>query len=101
VFRPVQTKRRSGVTDGQPSWLAAASDRATLRRSAATSLIVGTLLTVINHGDKLLLGQVDGSIAWRIVLTFVVPFVVATVSAASVRRERRSEDDSDAPGSES
>ena len=67
-------------------WLSAATDRAILRRSVVTCLIVGALLTVINHGDQLLRGEFSSTVAWQIGLTFLVPFLVATSSAAAAIR---------------
>ena len=70
------------------TWTTAASDRAILRRSVVTCLLVGTLLTFINQGDRLLRGEFDSTMAWKIGLTFLVPFLVATVSGAAVIRSR-------------
>jgi hypothetical protein len=59
-----------------------------LRRSLATALIVGTVLTAINQGDQLLAGQLTGTLAWKIPLTYCVPFLVSTSGAlGGVRRE--------------
>jgi hypothetical protein len=55
--------------------------RGVVMRSAKVSLLVGTLLALINHGDKLLgpgLAMVD---AEKIALTYLVPYAVATWSA--------------------
>jgi hypothetical protein len=57
-----------------------------------TCLIVGAVLAAINHGDQLLRGQLDTTIAWQIGLTFLVPFVVATTSGAAAMRSRAAED---------
>lgn len=82
-----------GVTafDNLRTLAAAASERAILRRSVLTCLIVGALLTLINQGDALIRGAIDSTMVWKIGLTFVVPFVVATLSgAAAVRPHLRS-----------
>jgi hypothetical protein len=76
------------------SWIFAASDRTILRRSVVTCLIVGAILTIINQGDRLVGGEFDVVMAWKIGLTFLVPFVVATISGAAVIRSR---DDSNVP----
>jgi hypothetical protein len=76
------------VIDRFQAWITAASDRTLLRRSFVTCMIVGAILTVINQGDRLLGGEFDGAMAWKIGLTFLVPFVVATVSGAAVIRSR-------------
>ncbi|MSQ11987.1 MAG: hypothetical protein EXR48_04760 [Dehalococcoidia bacterium] len=49
-----------------------------LRRSTLTALVVGTLLTAINQSGPVLRGDVPASVAGRIVLTYCVPFCVAT-----------------------
>ncbi|MDB4972717.1 MAG: hypothetical protein JWN48_1058 [Myxococcaceae bacterium] len=45
------------------------------------SAVVGTLLNVINQGDGIMAGHVD---MWRLGLTYLVPYCVATYSATSV-----------------
>jgi len=60
--------------------------RPLLRRSAQTSLVVGTILVAINQGTLLVQGQVPAELAWKIPLTYCVPFCVATWSALSNNR---------------
>ena len=62
---------RCCVSDGVP------------RRSFWVALIVGTLLNLINQGDALL-GDSHLNIT-KIVLTFAVPYCVATYGAVSFR----------------
>ena len=52
-----------------------------LGRSGYTALVVGTILTAINQGNVLLTGDWLGSLAWKIPLTYCVPFCVATWGA--------------------
>jgi len=53
------------------------------RRSLLVALIVGTILNLINQGDSFFGGS---RINWaKIVLTFVVPYCVATYGAVSYR----------------
>lgn len=52
--------------------------RPMLRRSLWVAVIVGTALTALNQGDVLLDGGLTGSLVWKISLTYVVPFCVAT-----------------------
>jgi hypothetical protein len=82
------TMRSELVIEGNRArlWISAATDRAILRRSVVTCLIVGALLTVINHGDQLLRVEFSATMAWQIGLTFLVPFLVATSSAAAAVR---------------
>ena len=57
-----------------------------LRRSAVIALIVGVLQIVINQGDVILGGDASTALAWKIPLTMMVPFVVATVGALTNSR---------------
>ena len=53
------------------------------RRSFLVALIVGTILNLINQGDALF---GDGRVNWaKIILTFAVPYCVATYGAVSYR----------------
>jgi hypothetical protein len=52
-----------------------------VRRSAVIALIVGSVLVAINQGDALLAGRWDAALAWKVPLTYLVPFVVATWGA--------------------
>lgn len=53
------------------------------RRSIVVALIVGTILNLINQGDALF-GEGDLNFA-KIILTFAVPYCVATYGAVSYR----------------
>ncbi|MGD9600266.1 MAG: nitrate/nitrite transporter NrtS [Gammaproteobacteria bacterium] len=44
---------------------------------------VGTVLVLINHGDKLLNGSLAARDALKIAVTYCVPFCVSAFSAAS------------------
>jgi hypothetical protein len=52
-----------------------------LRRSTLIALIVGSVLVAINQGDVLVAGRCDATLVWKIPLTYLVPFVVATWGA--------------------
>ncbi len=52
--------------------------RPLLRRSLLTALVVGTVLTAINQSGPILRGDVSAPLAGRIILTYCVPFCVAT-----------------------
>ena len=55
-----------------------------VRRSVATMVIVGSILNFINQGDALWsLGAVNW---WKLLLTYCVPFCVATFGAYSAYR---------------
>ncbi len=54
-----------------------------LRRSLAVSLIVGTVLTAINQGNFILSGNFQIEMAWKIPLTYAVPFIVTMVAGTT------------------
>ena len=63
--------------------------RPMLERSLAVALVVGTLLLIINQGDVLLSASWPRALLWKIPLTYLVPFVVATWGALVNGRVRR------------
>ena len=48
----------------------------TPKKAFSTALVVGTVLTVINHGDVILSGNYPPAI--KVLLTYCVPFCVTT-----------------------
>jgi hypothetical protein len=52
-----------------------------LRRSFFTALVVGSILTAINHGNTIAGGDIPADLYWKIPLTYCVPFCVATWGA--------------------
>jgi hypothetical protein len=52
-----------------------------VRRSRVVALIVGTILTAINQGNVILRGDFPISLYWKIPLTYVVPYCVASTGA--------------------
>ena len=69
------------------SLLELATGDGTPTESLKVSAVVGTLLTAINQGDLLLKGRRPP--AWKVGLTYCVPFCVATYGA--VRAKQRLE----------
>ena len=63
-------------------WVCAISDGVP-RRSLWVALVVGTILNLINQGDVLVAGARPNIL--KLVLTFAVPYVVATYGAVSYR----------------
>lgn len=53
----------------------------TPRKAAATALVVGTVLTAINHGDTILLGHFPPFL--KVGLTYCVPYCVTTWGAVT------------------
>ncbi|HEU4758845.1 MAG TPA: nitrate/nitrite transporter NrtS [Dehalococcoidia bacterium] len=57
-----------------------------LLRSLIIALIVGTVLTAINQGNVILGGHFPSALAWKVPLTYCVPFCVATTGAILSQR---------------
>jgi hypothetical protein len=49
-----------------------------LKKSLIICLIVGAVLTAINQGNFIVEGDFQSAMAWKIPLTYMVPFTVAT-----------------------
>ena len=56
----------------------------TPKKSLMTALVVGTILTTINHGDVILKGESINF--FKILLTYCVPFCVTTWGAIHGKR---------------
>ena len=59
-----------------------------LKRSLRVAVLVGTVLTLLNQGDALIIGRIDESLIWKVPLTYCVPFVVATYGALASNRTK-------------
>jgi hypothetical protein len=55
-----------------------------VRRSLAVAVVVGTVLNGINQGPEILTGQ--WPIWWKLVLTYFVPFAVASYGSYAALR---------------
>lgn len=60
-----------------------------LARSLVICLIVGTILTAINQGNLIAQGDFPLALAWKVPLTYSVPFCVATCGAILNARSKR------------
>ena len=79
-----QTRAGARVTCGR----CALRHRPMLERSLGVASVVGTLLLIINQGDVLLSGSWPRALWWKIPLTYLVPFLVATWGALVNSRVR-------------
>ena len=61
-----------------------------VKRATRVALFVGAILAAINHGDRLITGNIDLSSVFKIVLTFCVPYAVSTYSAVVAIRDQAS-----------
>lgn len=69
-------------------WFAIATRPAIVKRSVRVALVVGTALTLINQGGRLLALDIDAPTLARIVLTYIVPYCVSTWAAVGALHER-------------
>ncbi len=56
----------------------------TPKKAFATALVVGTILTAINHGDMILVGEWPPAL--KVLLTYCVPYCVTTWGAVTGKR---------------
>ena len=64
------------------------TNRPLVVRSLLIAAIVGTLLTAINQGNIILQGDASAALAWKIPLTYSVPYCVANAGALMNSRVR-------------
>ncbi len=79
-----QFAARSGTV--RKCWRCAPVYPPILWRSVKIGILVGSVLAVINHGGALVRGELTSGVAWKIALTYLVPFVVATWGALAASR---------------
>lgn len=71
-------------------WFAIALSPRVIRRAVKVSLVVGSLLVVINHAPALWQGDLSRFRLFQIGLTYVVPYCVATWSSVAAWLDRDS-----------
>jgi hypothetical protein len=62
-------------------WLALAAAPHVVQRALVLCVVVGSLLAAINHGDAILAGTMTSGRWARVALTYLVPYVVSTISS--------------------
>ena len=83
--------RLAAATTTGDEWrtlLAYCLERDTLVRSVKTALVVGTILALINHGQEMLAGAFSARWVIPMVVTYLVPFSVATYGQVQGKRQR-------------
>ena len=62
--------------------------KSVIRRATKIALVVGCILALINHGDRIIFQDMK-SVDWlKILLTFFVPYTVSTISSVlAIKRE--------------
>lgn len=56
----------------------------TPQKALATALVVGSILTLINHGDQVSAGSFPP--IWKVLLTYMTPYCVTTWGAVTGKR---------------
>lgn len=59
-------------------------------RGIKVGVLVGSILTLINYGDVLLAGEFYPAMWWKIPLTYVVPYCVATYASVASELNKES-----------
>ena len=76
-------------------WLIIAIRRDIVLRGLKVGAIVGTILVAINQGDLILSGQLNATSAWKIPLTYLVPYCVCTYAGVeAILRQQNEQSDS-------
>jgi hypothetical protein len=65
------------------NWIAIALRADVLVRSIKVAAIVGTILVAINQGDAILNGEFTPELAWKVPMTYLVPYLVSTYASVS------------------
>jgi hypothetical protein len=67
--------------EGRITWTEVATRPDVVRRSLRVAAVVGTMLVLINHGDRLIASQLTSLDLVKIAMTYCVPYCVATYGA--------------------
>ena len=71
-------------------FIKAAMEKQTVMTSVRIALVVGTILALINYGDRIFISRDMRVLDWlKLTLTYCVPFCVATFGAARYAGRRR------------
>ncbi len=68
------------------SWISMAREPDVVRRSLRVAAVVGTLLVAINYSDRALAGALGPADWAKMLLTYCVPYGVATYAAVQAIR---------------
>jgi hypothetical protein len=79
----------AGPTPALRCWRHAVVYEPVFRRALQVAFVVGTILFLINQLDVVLSGKVTLLVLLKIVLTYLVPFLVSTYSALEINRLRQ------------
>lgn len=75
-----------GIAAADTGWIGLATRSDIVQRSLRLAALIGSVLVVINHGDRLVAGTVAGADWLKIALTYCVPYCVTTFASVSTLR---------------
>lgn len=64
-------------------WFEIATRKDIFKRSLKIALIVGSILALLNHGDKIISARYTINDIIKILITYLVPFCVSTYSSVA------------------
>lgn len=70
-------------------FLQCALQRETATRAAGVALVITPILTVVNHWNEIVAGEIGQRFIVQVVLTFLVPYSVSTFSSARAEMAHR------------
>ena len=71
-------------------WLRVATRKDVVRRGLKVGVVVGTILAVINQGNRILAGEWSMEVLLKITMTYLVPYCVSTYASVSAILAQRS-----------
>ena len=78
------------ATDELTPWLKLATRRTVARRAVVIASFVGTVLALVNHGDRMLSGAMSGLNWGQVLVTYFLPYLVSTYSSVvAIRTQQR------------
>jgi hypothetical protein len=80
-----KSPRNQRALSARPSVLSICTERGIIKRAAIIAAVVGTILNLVAQGDFLIEGKPIS--IWKILLTYCVPYCVATYGAVTARLE--------------
>lgn len=75
-----------GIPITRVCWLCFVRSRRVVLRALSTSVVVGTILTIINQGDHILRAEFAVPMMLKIPLTYLVPYLVTVWGTLAGRR---------------
>ena len=70
----------------EPGFAALPLHPSVVRRALGYAVVVGSILSAINHGDALWRGELSAARGLRMALTALVPYCVSTLSSVGALR---------------